>query len=100
MSHKNPNGPTNLAFFEQALEGFAGEYSIDIKVFGDLRLHWRLSGLGCTLDCWPTTGKYWIKDMPIGCKEWRKGTLPHDYTKLDEFLKGLFNVHIRDVGRN
>jgi len=84
-----------MAFFEQALEGFAGQYDIKLQLFGELRLHWRLTGLCATLDIWPTTGRYWIKDMPIGCKEWRKGYLPHNYDELDRFLKELFNVQSR-----
>lgn len=92
MSHKNPNGPANLAFFEQALEGFAAQYEIELQIFGEFRLHWRLTGISATLDCWPTTGRYFIKEMPLGCKEWRKGNLPHDYEELDGFLRGLFKI--------
>lgn len=84
-----------MSFFEQALEGFAGQYDIDLKIFGEFRLHWRLTGVCATLDAWPTTGRYWVKDVPLNGfmqKYDRKGFLPHDYNRLDEFLKALFDI--------
>lgn len=81
----------NLEFFGEALEGFAGEYDIELQKFG-LGIHWRLSGGFAVLDIWPTTGKFYIKELPIGrgfAAQERGGTLPKDYEKLDKFLKAL-----------
>lgn len=95
MSRKNPNGLANLSFFEPALEGFCSEYKIELQIFGDERLHWRLTGMSATLDCWPTTGKYWIKDLPLNgfmTTHERTGWLPYDYNRLDVFLRELFGI--------
>lgn len=87
----------NLEHWSAALEGFAGQYDdIELEVFGT-GIHWRLSNTWATLDVWPTTGKYWIKDVPFGRgfsmkADERLGWLPWDYNKLDKFLKALFGV--------
>jgi len=95
MSRKNRNAQSNREFFEQALEGFAGQYDIELHIFGEERLHWRLQGVGATCDFWPTTGKFWVKDAPLNGfakKYQRSGYLRHDYNELDMFLKDLFDV--------
>jgi hypothetical protein len=97
MSRKNRNGPANLEFFSQSLEGFASQYDIELYIFGDERLHWRLIGLSTTCDFWPTTGKYWVKDPPLNefmSRYQRSGYLDHDYNKLDKFLKILFDKEL------
>ena len=84
----------NLEHYGEALEGFAGQYDIDLQIFGS-GIHWRLTNSFATLDVWPTTAKYYIKDVPMGrgfSTEFRIGKLPRDYTDLDKFLKGLFGV--------
>lgn len=83
---------SNLAHFSEALEGFCGEYDIDLQTFGG-GIHWRLENGIAALDCWPTTGKYWIKEVPFGrgfSTEERSGVLPWNYLELDRFLRGLF----------
>lgn len=83
---------SNLEHFAPALEGFAGEYDIELQVFGQ-GIHWRLTGGFAVLDIWPTTGKYWIKEVPFGkgfSTDDRSGVLPYNYLELDKFLRGLF----------
>lgn len=92
MSRRNHNGPANFEHFTAGLETFAEEYGIDVKIFGEDGIHYRLTGICATLDCWPTTGRYWIKDIPLGFKEYRKGILPDNYDDLDKFLRSLFSV--------
>lgn len=79
----------NLEHYGLALEGFAGEHDLELHIFGE-GVHWRLEGTMATLDVWPTTGKYWIKDVPLGLTAHRSGHLPHDYNELDKFLTSLF----------
>lgn len=83
----------NFEHFSNALSGFCDEHEIDTRVFGD-GVHWRLKNGRVTLDCWPTTGKYWIKqtNLRTGLSERMNetGQLPHDYNKLDTFLRELF----------
>ncbi len=95
MNRKNRNGPANLEFFSQSLEGFANEYDIELHIFGEERLHWRLESLNAVCDFWPTTGKYWVKDTPLNGfmkKYSRSGYMKKDYNELDRFLKDLFDI--------
>lgn len=80
----------NLEFFTEALDGFAGEYGIELQKFTEI--HWRLTSGFAVIDVWPSTGKFYIKELPLGrgfASQERGGTLPKDYTKLDKFLKSL-----------
>jgi hypothetical protein len=72
-----------------ALEGFAQDHELELQIFGE-GIHWRITGDWAVLDCWPTTGKYWVKQLPLKFEWLRKGNLPWDYNKLDEFLRYLF----------
>jgi hypothetical protein len=91
MSRNNHKEP-NKKFFGQAVLDFSVQYGIDLKIFGDDELHWRLTGASATLDIWPTTGKYWVKDVPLGYQGLRNEKLPHDLDKLESFFRRLFNV--------
>lgn len=81
----------NLEFFSEVLEGFAVEYDIELQKFGS-GIHWRLSSGFAVLDVWPTTARFYIKELPLGrgfAAEERGGTLPKDHNKLDKFLTTL-----------
>jgi hypothetical protein len=82
----------NLEFFSEALDGFAGEYDIELHKYGAHERHWRLVSPAAVLDVWPTTGSYYIKEVPLGkgfAAEDRTGTLSKDYDELDKFLRLL-----------
>lgn len=77
----------------EALEGFAGQYELDFNVFGN-GIHYRISNQWSTLDCWPTTGKYYVKEVAMGLGFFKGeiGHLPWDYQKLDKFLRAFFKL--------
>lgn len=84
----------NLEFFSEFMESFAGEYDIELKQFG-VGIHWRLENGFAMLDVWPTTGKYYIKELPLGrgfAQQERSGIFSQDYEKLDTFFKALFVI--------
>jgi len=93
MAQNRAQKKLNVEHYVPALEGFAIDNDVDLQVFGDAGIHWRLSG-GCVLDCWPTTGRFWIKELPLIRSTShvieRKGKLPWDYMELDKFLRRLF----------
>lgn len=80
--------------FLAALEGIAGEYDMTFEQFTGL--HARIIGMTVTLDCWPTTGRYWVKEAGFGDdgRKNEKGVLPLDANDLDAFLQKLFKHDI------
>lgn len=93
MPQNKAQKKSNLAHFSEALEGFCNQYDVDLQMFGE-GIHWRLTGQA-VLDCWPTTGKFWIKELPFTAESTdevieRTGMLPYNYLELDRFLRGLF----------
>lgn len=83
----------NLQHWNEALEGFAGQYDIELFIFGN-GIHYRLANAWSVLDCWPTTGKWYLKEVAMG-RGFAKGDtgyLPWDYNKLDTFLRSVFAV--------
>lgn len=99
MSHSKQVDTKTYDIFTQTLEGFAGEYDIDLQIFGDHGFHWRLNGVSAVCDFWPTTGKYWIKDPPLNGfmkKHGRTGRLPQSYNGLAKWLYDLFDIKLED----
>lgn len=94
-AHEKADRRANHAYFTAALEGFAEEYGIELKKFND-DYHYRLfDDVSATIDIWPSTGKFYIKDIPMGrgfSTNERIGKLPRDYNELDSWLRALFGV--------
>lgn len=83
----------SLEHYSEILEAFCEEYDVSLNVFGE-GIHWRLENPHAILDCWPTTGKYWIKQTDIGVglagRMHEKGELPYECLPLVAFLEKLF----------
>lgn len=95
MGKKNNQVPQKIYDrYLEVLEAFAVQYGLDFKVFHIT--HLRLEGLTTIVDCWPTTGRYWVKQSGLGEGNHmgEKGYLPRGYKELDARLSELFK---RDV---
>jgi hypothetical protein len=81
----------------EMLEGFASEYGVEFTQFTSM--HLRMEGMTTTMDCWPTTGRYWVKQSGLGegGRMGEKGFLPGAYLELHTFLSELFKRDVENV---
>lgn len=99
MGRSNPaRKAANKEHWGEVLEGFAGQYELELERYGADELHWRLMGRDVIFDVWPTTGSYYIKDIKKGQADrmGETGKLPWDHNATCQLLYKLFNIPKED----